>query len=84
LGCDGFDVTKGFYTPNIEEAHLNHIMIENAKEIIVVADSSKFGRKSLNLVGTVKSIHIVITDSGISNEHKRKLEKAGIKVMIAK
>ena len=84
LGCDGFDVTKGFYTPNIEEAHLNRIMIENAREVIVVADSSKFGRKSLNLVGTLKSVHMVITDEGITNEQRRKLEKAKVKVMIAK
>src|SRR5690606_802163 len=42
LGVDGFDTNYGISTPNIEEAHLNQIMIGMSKKVIVVADSSKF------------------------------------------
>ena len=49
LGVDGFDTKQGIFTPNIEEAHLNKIMIEKAKEVIVLADSSKFQKNAVLL-----------------------------------
>lgn len=83
LGVDGFDTKQGIYTPNIEEAHLNQQMIEIAKEVILVADSSKFGRKSMAFICEPSRINTVITDEGISNEDRKRLEDAGVKVIIA-
>jgi DeoR family transcriptional regulator, aga operon transcriptional repressor len=82
LGVDGFDTLKGISTPNIEEASLNQIMIDIAREVIVVTDSSKFLRKSLAFICKPDRIDTVITDSGISEEDKKRLEDAGIKVII--
>jgi DeoR family transcriptional regulator of aga operon len=83
LSVDGFDTKNGIFTPNIDEASLNQIMIDAAYEVIVVADSSKFLRKSLALICKLDRIDTVITDSGISDEDKKRLEDAGIKVIIA-
>ncbi len=83
LGVDGFDTTQGISTPNIEEAYLNQIMIEVAREVIVVTDSSKFLRKSLAFICKLDRIDIVITDSGISADDKKRLEDGGIKVIVA-
>jgi DeoR family transcriptional regulator, aga operon transcriptional repressor len=83
LGVDGFDTRHGIYTPNIEEAYFNEIMIKNSKELIVVCDSSKFLRRSLSFFCSVSKIHCVITDNGILDEDKKRLEDAGIKLIIA-
>jgi DeoR family transcriptional regulator of aga operon len=83
IAVDGFDTTKGISTPNLEEACLNQIMIEVAREVIVVTDSSKFLRKSLAFICKIDRINTVITDSGISEEDKKRLEDANIKVIIA-
>ncbi len=83
LGVDGFDTRHGIYTPNIEEAHFNEIMIEIAKEVIVICDSSKFFRKSLAFICGVSKIRYVITDNGIPDEDRKRLEDAGIKLIIA-
>lgn len=82
LGVDGFDTRHGIYTPNIEEASLNEIMISNAKEVILVTDSSKFLRKSLAYICGIEKLHRVVTDSGIPEEDKKRLEDAGIEVII--
>ncbi len=82
LGVDGFDTRQGIFTPNVEEARLNEIMIEISKEVIVLADSSKFLKRSLALICPVNKIHQVITDANISQEDKRRLEDAGVKVTI--
>lgn len=83
LGVDGFDSSKGISTPIIEEAYLNQIMIDVAKEVIVVTDSSKFLRKSLAFICSLDRINTVVTDSGISEKDKKLLEDANIKVIIA-
>src|SRR6185436_4396642 len=74
LGVDGFDLDFGISTPDPEEAHLNKIMIEISKEVIVLTDSSKFHRRGLVLIAPVNKINTVVTDNGILQESKDKLE----------
>jgi len=83
LGVDGFDLDFGISTPNLEEAHLNQIMITLSKEVIVVADSSKFQKRGFAFIAPVNKINTVVTDKGISSEHKMKLENLGVKVIVA-
>lgn len=82
LAVDGFNTTHGLSTPNVEEAHLNRVMISIAKQVIVVTDSSKFHKRSFAFIAPVSAVDIVITDSGIPAADQKKLENAGIKVMI--
>ena len=83
LGVDGFDTTHGLSTPDSEEAHLNKIMITVSKKVIVVTDSRKFLRRRFAFIGPINSVNVVITDSGISEEDKNRLEKNGVEVVIA-
>ena len=83
LGVDGFDTKTGIYTPNIEEAHLNELMIEIANEVILLSDSSKFKKKSFAFICPVDKIDVVVTDDKIDPEDYRRLEDAGVKVIIA-
>jgi len=83
LGVDGFDLDFGVSTPNPEEAHLNQVMISISREVIVVADSSKFEKRGFAFIAPVSKISTVITDKGISQENKARLEKAGVRVIIA-
>lgn len=82
LGVDGFDLDFGISTPSPEEAHLNQIMIEISKEVIVVTDSSKFERRGFAFIATINKINTVVTDKGIRPEHKSKLENSGVKVIV--
>jgi DeoR family transcriptional regulator of aga operon len=83
LSTDGFDTTQGIYTPNIDEAHLNSIMISIAKEVILVTDSSKFKRKSLAFICTIDKIKTVVTDHHVPEDDRKRLEEAGVEVLIA-
>lgn len=83
MGVDGIIPSQGTYTPNLEEAHLNELMIKNSKEVIVVTDSSKFQRKSLAFICSIDKINVVVTDERISAEDKKMLEDQGIMVLIA-
>jgi DeoR family transcriptional regulator of aga operon len=83
LGVDGFDIDFGVSTPNPEEAHLNQLMIGISKEVIVVADSSKFQKRGFAFIAPINKINTVVTDSGITSENRTRLENLGIKVIIA-
>jgi DeoR family transcriptional regulator, aga operon transcriptional repressor len=83
LAVDGFDIEYGLSTPNPEEAHLNRTMIAMSKQLIVVADSSKFARKSFAFICPVDQVDIVVTDENIPVEIKKKLENMNIQVLVA-
>ncbi len=83
LAVDGFSMTHGLSTPNAEEAHLNRVMMSISKQVIVVADSTKFHKRSFAFIANINEIDILVTDAGILEEDHKKLETSGIKVIIA-
>lgn len=82
LAVDGISADFGLSTPNVEEAHLNRIMISISKQVIVVTDSSKFNKRSLAFIAAIGEIDTIITDEGIPAEERTKLENAGVEVII--
>lgn len=82
LGVDGIDFDYGLSTTSLEEAQLNQKMLASAQRTIVLADSSKFGKKSFAKICDISDINEIITDSGISSFNKKKLEEKGVKVTI--
>ncbi len=76
----GLNVDVGLTTLDIMEAQLNRRMIESAAQVTVLADSSKFGHRSLSLISDFRSIHRVITDTGAPLEDVEKLRSRGIEV----
>jgi DeoR family transcriptional regulator of aga operon len=82
MGVDGIDSQSGIFTPNLEEANLNRLMIEVSKEVIIVTDSSKFKRKSFAHIAPISKINIIITDSKIPEDEFKNLQNKGIKVIL--
>jgi DeoR family transcriptional regulator of aga operon len=83
LAVDGFDLEIGASTPDILEAQLNHLMMQVSKEINVVADYSKLGRRSVSRIGSLARVHRLITDSRASEEFTAALRKRDIDVIVA-
>ena len=75
LGADSIIPGMGFYTPQQYEATLSQTMMKIAKKVIVVADSSKFGRKSFVRIGELSDVDVLITDDGIPPEALKKLQQ---------
>jgi DeoR family transcriptional regulator of aga operon len=82
LGVDGFDVEYGLTTPNLLEAKVNRTMMDVAKVVVAVCDSSKFGKRSLCLIDRPTAIRQVITDRGISKSDLDALKQSGIEVTV--
>ncbi len=83
LGVDGFDVHFGLSTPNLLEAKVNRAMMDIARIVVAVCDSSKFGRRSLSLIAPPSAVHRVITDRLAPKSDIDQLRKAGIEIIQA-
>ncbi len=82
LGADGIEFDKGIYTPVIHEATLSKTMMEIAKKVVLVSDSSKFGRKSFVKIGNIDMVHAIISDIGIPDAEKGKIEDSRIDLFL--
>jgi DeoR family transcriptional regulator, aga operon transcriptional repressor len=83
LGVNGIDSKYGISTTHVEDSHLNKMMMNTSKEIIVVTDSSKFLRRSFSLIAPISAVDTVVTDSAIPETELHNLQKAGVQVIIA-
>ena len=81
MGTDGIDLNAGVTTFN-EVFSVSKAMCNAAREVILMADSSKFGRKSPNIVCSLESVDKLITDAGIDPAFKKALEEKGIDVIV--
>lgn len=83
LGVDGIDLEFGLTTTNSMEAQINREMIKVSQKTIVLADSTKFGKKGFGKICGFEDIDQIITDSGITDSTVKALESMGVEVTIA-
>jgi len=82
LGVDGIDFKVGLTTPNILETKVTQLMVKAAAEVILVADSTKFGRRSMGVISEIKEIDKIITDKNINQNDLDKLEALGVETIL--
>ena len=80
LGADGVDPNVGVTTHFEPEAGLNRIMCEAAREVILVTDSTKFGRSNPHVICKLTDIDRLVSDAGIPAEAMDALTAAGVEV----
>ncbi len=80
LGVDGFDFEYGITTPNILEAKVNQLMIKASVEVILLTDSSKFGKRAKCVIADTTKIQKIITDKNIKAEDLQRFKDMGIQV----
>jgi len=82
LGADGLDPEIGVMTPHLQEAELNAQMIRIARQVVVVADSSKLIRRNISLIAKVEQINMLITDNAASPQAVEALRRRGVEVRL--
>ena len=82
FGVDGIDLEYGLTCGTGEEATITKKMMTSSQTSIVLSDSSKIGQRGFARICEVGDIDILITDSGISDEMKKRIEHLGVKLII--
>ncbi|MDO9985884.1 hypothetical protein Q7463_02765 [Glaesserella parasuis] len=83
IGADGLDLTRGTTTFN-ELIGLSQVMAEVSREVIVMIESQKIGRKMPNLELEWQQIDKLITDDQLDPNVKQQIEALGVEVIVAK
>ena len=81
IGADGVDPKCGLSCYIPEEAQLNSAMVRHAQRRIAVVDHSKFGVVAGWRICSVPDLHVLVTDSGATDEMIAPFEKAQIQVI---
>ena len=83
LSVGGMDAKFGLTGFNWDEALVKQAMIKSAKEVIVVADATKFGEVAFAHITSFSAIHKLVTDQPPPHPILLELNKAGVKIYLA-
>ncbi|MDU8923442.1 DeoR family transcriptional regulator [Pasteurellaceae bacterium LIM206] len=82
IGADGIDLERGTTTFN-ELVGLSRVMAEVSREVIVLVESQKIGRRMPNLELMWEQIDVLITDNLLTPEIKQMIESHNVEVICA-
>ena len=83
ISAGGLDSKLGLTTYFYYEAEIKREIIRSARQIILVADSTKFGNISVTHFAGLDEVDTIVTDSGISSEYQEIILDQGIKLIFA-
>jgi len=83
IGVDGVSSSAGFTTHHEVEAHTNRALLRAAERVIVVADSTKIGKRGFARIADIAAASDIVTDDGADAKHVTELERLGPTVHVA-
>jgi DeoR/GlpR family transcriptional regulator of sugar metabolism len=82
LGCDGLSAERGLTTPHQLVAQIGTTLISRARRTIVVADSTKVGRRGFTPIAPIDDIDVLVTDIGADPDEVTSLRSHGVDVRL--
>jgi DeoR/GlpR family transcriptional regulator of sugar metabolism len=82
LSGAGCDLDFGVSGANLEETMVNRAMLRISREIILVADASKFSKRSMTRIAPFAEIDTVISDTSLDEETQIKLRAQGCNLIL--
>jgi DeoR family transcriptional regulator, aga operon transcriptional repressor len=83
LGVDAIDPVAGAMAQHEGEASINQLMASQAAQVVVVADSSKIGRRAFTRICAAGEVDVLVTDTGVAEDALARFAEAGVQVMTA-
>lgn len=80
IGADGIDIERGTTTYN-ELYSVSRVMAKVAREVVVMAESSKIQRKIHNLELPWSSVNVFVTDADLRPIERKHIETHKVKVL---
>ena len=81
LSVAGFDAGQGLTDQDMREVEVKQAMMHSAREVILVADSTKWGQVKLARVAPLSGVHKVVSDDQLPPEAVAAFETAGVEVI---
>ncbi|ACM30839.1 DeoR/GlpR transcriptional regulator [Agrobacterium rhizogenes] len=82
IGVSGVDA-NGFYDYSPEDTEVKRAFIASAGSVIVLCDSSKFGRRALSRIVPLEKVNILVTDASPPADLAAALSERGVRIIVA-
>lgn len=83
MGTFALSLEDGLTTTDPGEAYTKELVVERAREVILLADSRKIGTRSFVHAGRLEAVDVLVTDTGLDERTARLLERRGLRVIRA-
>ena len=83
IGIDGYTSDTGFTSRDIFRAEISSYIIQKARDVFIVSDSSKFGKTELTNICYPTHIQHLATDKELNPEYQEEFRKAGVELILA-
>ena len=74
---------NALYNQNLLLVQSERKMMEQAQEVVLLVDSTKFGQQALARLGDLSEVDTVVTDAAIASEHRKTIQSAGCQLIVA-
>jgi DeoR family transcriptional regulator, fructose operon transcriptional repressor len=74
---------RGFFNNNLLLVETERAMMKAADQVVIVADSTKFGRQSLAHLCGLGEVHTVVADSDVKQEWREAISEVGVEMIVA-
>ena len=81
VGTDGFSLKSGITTHLIEGGDVISVMRERAENLVLLADSSKYGKTGVVTILPLSQINTLITDTGLPDAAKEELNQIPLHII---
>ena len=83
MGTIGLTLEEGLTTTDPSEAYTKELVMQHAREVYLLVDSTKIGKVSFTRAGQVEGVRVLITDNLVDRKFLSGLRKRGIEVVRA-
>lgn len=84
MGTMGLSLEDGITTSDPSEAYTKELVTAQARQVILLADTSKLGKTTFAKAGRLDDIDLIITDAHIEAKFERELRKAHKNLQVMK
>lgn len=81
LGIEGISLENGVSVPDIVDGVTKKSLLQNAKKVICLVDSSKFGNDYFYRIAALSEIDLIITDTGLPQDTLDRYRKNSINIL---
>ncbi|MBT3384510.1 MAG: DeoR/GlpR transcriptional regulator [Prolixibacteraceae bacterium] len=83
IGIDGYETDSGFTLYDLFRAEISSYIIQKAKDVFIVSDSSKFGKTELTNICYTADIQHIATNNELDVHFQNEFNNAGVDLILA-
>jgi DeoR/GlpR family transcriptional regulator of sugar metabolism len=81
MGTIGLALKEGLTTTDPGEAYTKELVMSQARQVILLADSGKAGKVAFASAGHLEKVHVFVTDQALDKTFAKELTRKGIKLV---